>query len=170
MYLIMIGITTIILNPFFAVSVFIGFLIFFFVYLDLEGSFKGGFLHFGPGDDRENTATFLGIQVNSWPKVLVLYMIGFSTGLLSSYYDNVVGESLGKPIFDPNVKELEYSKLGVYTIALIDPLIFQTLKIIEYLTTFTLQLQFILPVILGEYLGDLPFLLNILSLKIYKTD
>jgi hypothetical protein len=166
----MMGFLQIILNPFFAVSVFIAFLIFFFVFLDLEGSFNGGFLHFGPGDDRENTTSFLGIKVDSWTKVLILYAIGFSTGLLTSYYDNVVGESLGKPIFDTSITEIDYSRTGVYTIALIDPLIFQTLKVIEYLTTFTLQFQFILPIILGEYLGDLPYVLNVLRTKTYKTD
>lgn len=164
------GFFSFLLNPFLAVAIFITFLIFFFVYLDLEGSFENGFLHIGPGDDRENTTSFLGVKVDSWSKVFTLYTIAFSTGLLTSYYDNVVGESLGRPVFDPNITDLPYSQLSVYTITLLDPFIYQTLKIVGYLTTFTLQFQFIFPIILGEYLGDLPFILKILQSKTYKTD
>jgi hypothetical protein len=158
------------LNPFFAIAIFVAFLIGLFIYLDIEGSFKNGFLHVGPGDDRETTTSFLGVKVDSWTKVLILYAIGFVTGLLTSYYNNVVGESLGRAVFDPNVSEVPYGQVGVYTITLMDPFIYETLKIIGYLTTFTLQFQFILPIILGEYLGDLPFILKILASKTYKTD
>ena len=77
-------------NPFLAVIIFILFLVGFFIYLDLEGSFANGFLHFGPGSDNDNTAQFMGIEINSWSKVLTLYALCFCTGLLKSYYDMTV--------------------------------------------------------------------------------
>jgi hypothetical protein len=50
---------------------------------------------------------------------------------------------------------------------LIDPLIKQSLYIISLFTTFTLQLQFILPNVIGRYLIDLPYILAVLSTKVF---
>lgn len=154
-------------SPYIAVILFIIFLIGFFVYLDKEGSFENGFLHFGPGDSRANTTQFMGIQLDSWYKVLTLYVICFTVGFMTSYYDNTVSKSLFRSILNESKDVVPYSMAGAYSITLIDPFIMHSLKIVEFLATLTLQFQFILPLFLGEYLADLPEQLTILGSKQY---
>lgn len=156
-------------SPYIAVILFIIFLIGFFVYLDEEGSFENGFLHFGPGDSRVNTTQFMGVQLDSWYKVLTLYVICFTVGFMTSYYDNTVSRTLFKTILDESKEIVPYSMAGAYSVTLIDPFIVHSLKIIEFLATLTLQFQFILPLFLGEYLADLPSQLTLLGMKQYQS-
>jgi hypothetical protein len=44
-----------------------------------------------------------------------------------------------------------------------------SLWLLEILITITVQLQFIFPLILGEYIGDLPYLLSALSTKEFSA-
>ena len=62
-------------NPYIVVVIFVLFLMFYFVYLDVEGSFANGFLHFGPGGDNSNTTQFMGVTLDSWSKVFTLYFV-----------------------------------------------------------------------------------------------
>jgi hypothetical protein len=156
-------------NPYILVIFFIIFLIAYFVYLDVEGSFANEFLHFGPGGTVVNSAQFMGITLDSWSKVLTLYVICFTTGLLSTHYDNVVTTTIINRLTDPNVSSIPYSQAGTYAVVLIDPLIMHSLKVIEFFATLTLQFQFILPLVVGSYLGGLPTVLNILSSKTYTS-
>ena len=156
-------------NPYFIVVIFIVFLIVYFVYLDVEGSFANGFLHFGPGGDTTNSTQFMGITLDSWSKVLTLYLICFTTGFLSTHYDNVVTSSIINKLTDPSVTYVPYSQSGTYAVVLIDPLIMHSLKVIEFLATLTLQFQFILPVVVGSYIGGLPTVLPLLSSKTYES-
>lgn len=156
-------------NPYIAVILFIVFLVGFFVYLDIEGAFANGFLHFGPGDDRANTTTFMGIKLDSWTKVITLYTLCFFTGVLSSYYDNTVKNTLFREIWDVEQKQLSYTQSGAYTVSLVDPFIMHALKIFEFLETLTLQFQFILPLIVGQYLVDIPYILEILAQKEFTS-
>jgi hypothetical protein len=156
-------------NPYFIVVIFIVFLIIYFIYLDVEGSFANGFLHFGPGGDNVNSTQFMGITLDSWSKVITLYFICFTTGFLSTHYDNVVSKEIINRVIDPYVTHVPYSQSGAYTVVLIDPLIMHSLKIIEFFATLTLQFQFILPVVVGSYLGDLPTIMSILSMKTYES-
>jgi hypothetical protein len=44
-----------------------------------------------------------------------------------------------------------------------------SLWLLEVLITITVQFQFILPMIVGEYIGDLPYLLGALSTKEFTS-
>jgi hypothetical protein len=156
-------------NPYIVVIFFIVFLVVYFVYLDVEGSFANGFLHFGPGIDNSTTSQFMGITINTWSKVLTLYAICFVTGFISTHYDNVVSTSLINRLMDPGISHIPYSQAGTYAVVLIDPLIMHSLKVIEFLATLTLQFQFILPLVLGSYLGGLPTVIGLLSSKTYTS-
>jgi hypothetical protein len=163
------GVLTFFLSPYTAVILFIVFLVGFFLYLDIEGSFENGFLHFGPGDKRANTTSFMGVRLDSWSKVLTLYLICFTVGFMTSYYDNTVTQSLFASIYKRTDQVVPYSMAGAYSVTLVDPFIIHSLKIIEFLATLTLQFQFILPLFLGEYLGDLPQKLYDLGQRQYIT-
>ena len=156
-------------NPYFIVVIFIVFLIAYFIFLDVEGSFANDFLHFGPGGTNINSAQFMGIALDSWSKVITLYFICFTTGFLSVHYDNVVSMSIINNVMDTSVTHIPFSESGTYAVVLIDPLIMHSLKVIEFFATLTLQFQFILPVVLGSYIGGLPTVLNILSSKTYAS-
>jgi len=156
-------------NPYIVVIFFIMFLVAYFVYLDVEGSFANEFLHFGPKGTNVNSAQFMGITLDSWSKVITLYFICFTTGFLSTHYDNVVSTSIINRLTDPNTSYIPYSQAGTYTLVLIDPLIMHSLKVIEFFATLTLQLQFILPVFIGSYIGGLPTVMGYLSSKTYQS-
>jgi len=70
---------------------------------------------------------------------------------------------------DPNVSHIPYSQAGTYAVVLIDPLIMHSLKVIEFLATLTLQFQFILPLVIGSYIGGLPTVIGLLSSKTYTS-
>lgn len=156
-------------NPYFIVVLFIVFLIAYFIFLDVEGSFANDFLHFGPGGTNLNSAQFMGITLDSWSKVITLYFICFTTGFLSSHYDNVVSMSIINNVMDQSRAYVPYSQTGTYAVVLIDPLIMHSLKVIEFFATLTLQFQFILPVVVGSYIGGLPTVLSILRSKTYES-
>jgi len=156
-------------NPYFIVVLFIVFLIAYFIFLDVEGSFANDFLHFGPGGTNVNSAQFMGITLDSWSKVITLYFICFTTGFLSSHYDNVVSMSIINNVMDQSRSFVPYSQTGTYAVVLIDPLIMHSLKVIEFFATLTLQFQFILPVVVGSYIGGLPTVLSILGSKTYQS-
>jgi hypothetical protein len=145
------------------------FLIAYFIFLDVEGSFANDFLHFGPGGTNVNSAQFMGIVLDSWSKVITLYFICFTTGFLSTHYDNVVSMSIINNVMDTSITHVPYSQTGTYAVVLIDPLIMHSLKVIEFFATLTLQFQFILPVVVGSYIGGLPTVLNILKSKTYES-
>jgi hypothetical protein len=156
-------------NPYFIVVLFVIFLIAYFIFLDVEGSFANDFLHFGPGGTNVNSAQFMGIVLDSWSKVITLYFICFTTGFLSTHYDNVVSMTIINNVMDTSLTHVPYSQTGTYAVVLIDPLIMHSLKVIEFFATLTLQFQFILPVVVGSYIGGLPTVLNILKSKTYES-
>ena len=154
------GFIDFITSPYTAVVLFLIFLVLYFVFIDIEGSFfTQGFMHFGPGDSRETTTSFIGIKLDSWKKVTLLYTISFLSGAMSSYYQNTVTRALVNPMRTGSILP-KYSSSGLYAVSLIDPLILHLLFVLNLLTTVTLQFQFILPAILGSYFVDLPFIVG----------
>lgn len=49
----------------------------FCVYSRIYGSIFKKFMHFGPSTDPETAAEFLGAHIDTWPKVIALYILGF---------------------------------------------------------------------------------------------
>lgn len=70
------------MSPKIALVIFTLFLVGYITYIVEEGGFAKSFLHFGPGTDKENTTTFIGITLDSWTKVGTLYAISFLSALL----------------------------------------------------------------------------------------
>jgi hypothetical protein len=152
-------------SPALAVFIFMIFLVGYFVFLDLEGGFSNGFLQFGPGaTDEEHATYFMSIKVDTWPKTYVLYAISLLSGLLSSYYNVTLNKGF-LPGLDKSV--VPYGQTETYAISLIDPLIIEFIYIIQVFATITLQLQFILPWVIGSYVAQVPFILNNLSTKTF---
>ena len=55
-------------------------------FITVEGGFSSQFVHFGPGTDSSNTTMFLGIVLDTWPKVYLMYFVSFLSSVMSTYY------------------------------------------------------------------------------------
>lgn len=159
------GIVEFFMSPKVALIIFTVFLVAYIVFIDVEGGFKGKFLHFGPGTTEENTTSFMNIKLDSWQKVGVLYVVSFLASLLTTYYQSVMGNNIHSYIWNRALSSIPYSKTWTYAIVLMEPFFYQILSIIQFFTNMTLQLQFIIPQFLGGIIAELPFTLQRLGEK-----
>ena len=134
------GFVSFFMEPKVVLIMFTLFLVGYMIFLDEEGAFSTGFLHFGPG-----TGKFLGINIDSWPKVLALYGVGFFASLFTSYYQWIMANNIHSYVYNQAIKEVPYSRFWIYVITLMEPFFYQILEIIQFFTNLTMQLQFIVP-------------------------
>jgi hypothetical protein len=152
------------MDPKVVLVLFTLFLVGYIVFVDLEGGFTQQFLQFGPGQ-----GTFLAIKMDSWSKVGALYAVGFFTSLMTTYYQWVMGNNMHQFVYNRAIKKVPYSRFWVYLTNILEPFFYQILSIVQFFTTLTMQLQFILPQFLGSLVADLPFTLKRLGEKTYAS-
>lgn len=157
------------MSPKVVLVLFTFFLVGYIVFLDVEGGFSESFLHFGPGTNASNTATFLGVKMDSWTKVGTMYAIGFFTALMTTYYQWVMGYNIHSYIYNRAISKVPYSRFWSYLSVMLEPFFNQILMVIQFFTTLTLQLQFILPQFVGSLVADMPFTLKRLGEKKYDS-
>ena len=134
-------------------------LLFFTVYIIFiweEGGFSQQFLHFGPGTSDENTTQFLGIVLDTWPKVGLMYLAGFISSLMSTYYMYAMQNNLHSYIWNRAITEVPFSKRWTYVVIISEPFFYQILGIISFFTSLTLQVQFIIPQFIGSLIVEIP--------------
>jgi hypothetical protein len=156
-------------SPAVVVVCFIVFIVLYFTFLGIEGSFGSDFLLLGPDktSDESQLAYFMGIPLNTWSKVTLIYFISFMTGLLLSLHELSVTQDLVSQVYDPEITNIHYSMFATYGVMLADPFIKEALNVIFFFTYATLQLQFIIPGLLGKYLIHIPYILSVLSTKAF---
>lgn len=154
-------------NPKTALLIILIFLITFFLTQGLTTGFGNNFLTFGPTkDDKTGEHTlFMGIKLDSWNIVGLVYVIIFISTVLRSYYGNVVGTNIHAFVWNAAIELVPFSKFWTYLVLLIDPIIETILYIIQFYATATFQIQYIIPQFIGSYITDLPFTLKWLSGK-----
>ena len=145
--------------------VFSVWVIVFIISLGYMGAFSKKFMHFGPSDDPETQTVFLGSKVDTWGKVITLYILGFLTICFSTYYHQIVGNWLRNTVQDQKTTTVEETKGWAYLMANLDPLLGWINGILGFFVTLTLQLQFIIPQALGEMMVTLLSTNNFLSKK-----
>ena len=138
----------------------------------LYNSFAGGFgenlLKFGPTkDENGNYTTYMGLKLDNWKNVIVVYVLVFISTVLQYYYGNVIFQNIHAYVFNPAVKEVPFSKLWTYVILMIDPLIRTFIYVVQFFATATFQIQYIIPQFVAGYITDLPFVLKWLSGKTF---
>lgn len=153
------------LRPTTALMIFTFFIFVYLMYLDKTGAFTQKFLHFGPGTNEQNTAKFIGMPMDTWHKVIMLYILGFFISFIKTYYDSVVNDEVYQYIFNKALSEIPLKRIDTYLIVLMDPLLKGVLDIIQIFTIFAGQLQFLLPQLVGQYIARIPFVFNILGEK-----
>jgi len=155
------------MNPKTALCIFTLFITGYLLFLGFAGAFTEGFLHFGPGTTEENTTSFIGVKLDSWEKVGLMYVVGFFSSLLTTYYQSVIGQNLHMYIWNKAMKEIPFSPFWTYIIVLAEPFFYQILQVIQFFTNLTLQLQFIIPQFIGSYVAEVPFTLKLLGEKTF---
>ena len=139
-------------NPKVSSGIFTIWIIILVLILQSMGGFSKKFLHFGPSTDPKIQTEFLGSKVDTWSKVIIIYILGFFSVLFSTYYFNIFGNWLTNSVKDHKQKTLNMSKHHAYFFTILDPIINSINGILSLFITLTLQLQFIIPQILGEVL------------------
>ena len=119
------------------------------------GAFNERFLHFGPSTDPDTQAEFLGAAIDSWEKVILLYILGFFSAAFSTYYHGVFGAWLTNTVKDPTKKKLGMNKNLANILITLDPIISSINRILELFVTLTLQLQFLIPQLLGDIIATI---------------
>ena len=154
-------------NPKIALLIMLIFLFAFFLSQGLTTGFGNNFLTFGPTKDEQTgePTTFMGIQLDTWNNVGLVYVIIFISTVLQSYYGNAVGGNLHAYVLNPAIDTVPYSKFWTYLVFMTDPLISIILYIIQFYATATFQIQYIIPQFIGNYITDLPFALKWLNSK-----
>jgi hypothetical protein len=153
------------INPTVALTTFTTWVLIFVFILGFMGAFSKKFMHFGPSTDPETAAEFLGAHIDTWPKVIALYILGFISSIMHSYYSTVFGAWMMNTVKDDKTKTVNMNRKIAYTLISIDPIISNINSILELFLTLTLQLQFLIPQILGDILASIIVSRSFLSKK-----
>jgi len=130
--------------------------------------FANNFLAFGPTKDSTGEPTkFIGIYLKTWTDVSLAYIIIFISTLFQTYYGWVVNDNISSYVWNPAVNAIPYNKFWTYLILTIDPIIDTLLYVISFFATTTLQMQFIIPQFLGNFIANLPFTISALRKKTF---
>ena len=139
-------------------------------FIGAEGGFSSQFLHFGPGTDSTNTTRFIGITLDSWQKVILMYFISFLSSVMNTYYLYAMTNNLHSYIWNRAVPKVPFSKKWTYIVVLAEPFIMQVLDITQFFTNLTMQLQFIIPQFIGSIIIEIPFTIQRLREKEFQFD
>lgn len=139
-------------------------------FISIEGGFTSQFIHFGPGTDSTNTTTFLGIVLNTWQRVILMYFVSFLSSLMNTYYTYAMSNNLHSYIWNRAITLVPFSKKWTYIVILAEPFIMEILSITQFFTNLTMQLQFIIPQFIGSMIIEIPFTFQRLREKEYEFD
>ena len=140
-------------EPRVAFCTFVFFIMGYMMFLDEEGAFKT-FFAFGP----DPSVRFLGVSMDTWHKVLLVYAVGFISSLLQGYYETVMYDFIHSKLWNPAYRErIPVSKRWAQTIVTVEPLLDWMLNIVQFFVTMTMRFQFILPQLLGQIVIDVPY-------------
>lgn len=131
-------------------------------FIAAEGGFSSQFLHFGPGTDASNTTTFIGIVLDTWSKVWLMYFVSFLSAVMNTYYMYAMTNNLHSYIWNRSTLQPALDLRG-------QPFIMQVLTITTFFTTLTMQLQFIVPQFIGGMIIEVPFSMQRLREKEYES-
>ncbi len=156
----------IITNPITAIVTVIILCVCFFVYTIIYRKTDNKFLSFGPTKDENNKyVLFLGIELDTWNKLIFTYIFIFVVSIFSDYYKETISNNIYNYLNNYMIKKIKSNELIFYIVLFIDPFINTLLYIINFYTLATFQLQYIIPQFLGTYLVSLPFMYSSIRSK-----
>ena len=142
-------------NPQTALGTFSIWVLIFIFILGMMGAFSDKFMHFGPSTDPETATEFLGAHIDTWPKVIQLYLLGFFSSIMHTYYSTVYDAWMMNQVKDTKTKHVTIKKSIAYLMITLDPIISNINSILELFLTLTLQLQFLIPQMLGNLIASI---------------
>ena len=149
-------------NPVIAIAIILLFCLLFFIYNSYYNK-NNLFFKFGPTQNNYNEyEKFLGAYLDSWNKVIFAYVIVFFTTIITYYYSIIMNNNISLKI----IKYFNLNKNYYYIISILDPIIVSLLYIIKFNSFSILQIQYIIPQVLGLYLISLPYLNSLLFLPL----
>ncbi len=149
-------------DPNIALIVFLIIAVGYLIFLDKEGVFQKKFLHFGPSPDTR----FFHFTIDTWGKVIAVYLISFISAISVSYYTNITSSYVSGVLLNPAYKDtIKRSEFWSKVIVVLDPIITWIMTSLQFFITLTMQLQFMIPQFLGHILIAIPTNLKQLSLK-----
>lgn len=155
------------MRPQVALVVFIGLLCAYLIVLDKEGAFQKKFLNFGPSPDT----SFLNIQLDSWSKVISVYLIAFFSALSLSYYQNIASSYVTGVLLNPAFKDtIRNSEMWSKIMVSVDPIINAIMTAVNFFVTLTMEFQFIIFQLVGTLIITIPSNLRTVSFKKFTSD
>ena len=154
-------------NPTTAFFIFLIFVTGYLIFLDEEGAFQKKFLHFGPSTDPKIQTKFINMKLDTWKKVILVYVISLLSAVIQAYYGNVVSQFIHQHLWNPAVKKIEGSKVITLTIITFEQIIWTAVSVITFFTNMTMQVQFIIPSLIGSMITNIPFDLYQASMKTF---
>ena len=137
-------------------------------FIALEGGFSSQFLHFGPGTNASNTTTFVGIVLDTWPKVYLMYFVSFLSSIMNTYYTYSMSNNLHSYIWNKAITKVPFSKRWTYVVIFSEPFLYLVLSITTFYTNLTMQLQFLIPQFIDCTLMEIPFTFQRLREKTFE--
>ena len=137
-------------------------LILLFISEGITEGFEKQFFSFGPNvDSKGEYSTFLGIKLNSWKNVSLTYVFLLITSIMEIYF-SISKNELNKIIDYSSLlnKLIPLPKLWTYLYYIFEPLFTILIYMIKFYATATLQIQYILPQLLGSYMVTIPFIIH----------
>ena len=109
------------------------------------------FLRFGPAKKTDKKVSkFLGIQIDSWTKVVAIMMYVFVSQIIKTYTYTIIKPWLTNNIYDDKTKSLDVSFAQVFFITNAYTVFNWFNRIIGTFLYFTLELQFIIPDVIAN--------------------
>lgn len=138
----------------------------------LSEGFRTGFgnnlLSFGPTKDSNGEPSkFIGIYLNSWTNVSLVYIITFISTLLQTYYGWVVSNNRYIASYVLNPADNVIPKNTLWSYLILTPFLYTLLYVISFFATATLQMQYIIPQFLAYFIANLPFTISWLHKKTF---
>ena len=137
-------------DPRTAFSIFAIWIVIFMLTLGGEGIFSNNFMHFGPSSDPVTQTKFLGSPVNTWTKVITIYALGFFSVVFSTYYNDIFGSWITHYVKNHKEPRINMKKGIAYAVLIIDPILETINDTLGFFVLLTLQLQFIIPQLIGH--------------------
>lgn len=143
-----------IFDPKVTLYIFSLFLVIYIYFLYNNNAFSDEFLNFGPCDKTK----FLSMKIDTWDKVYMLWIIGFTTAFFTNYYRSVNYDFVFSKIWNPAYKKkLSISKPTASVLMFFDPILNYITLILNLFVNLTMKLQFILPGFIGMIFAKIPY-------------
>ena len=115
-----------------------------------------------------NDVKYIGMKLDTWKKVILLYIMAFLTSIFNRYYNYVIEQKFHLEVWNPACqKPMNIPRSFAYFIMTFEPFCYFFIDLFNFFLYYTMQLQFILPKILSDVCMQIPYFIYTVSLKKY---